>query len=168
MAKRYAAWLSEKAGRTYRLLSESEWEYVARAGTTTPYIYGSNPDDFENRIRYFPTNIALAPLLVAVNAAGYPPNDFGLYHVHGNVSEWVEDCWHDDYTDAPTDGSAWTTNCSSNRLNNYVNRGGSGEDRIANVRSASRASATRDSRGTTGTEGASSEYLGFRIVRDLP
>ena len=102
MAKRYVAWLSEKTGRTYRLLSEAEWEYAARAGTTGAYYGDVSLIAFRNSIVHRPQNNLPIPSLVAVNAAGHPPNNFGLYHVHGNVSEWVEDCWHDSYTGAPT------------------------------------------------------------------
>jgi formylglycine-generating enzyme required for sulfatase activity len=136
-AKTYVTWLSRKTGKPYRLLSEAEWEYAARAGTTTPYSYGdtlsptqanfdgsgdgSGPSDV-NRQRTMPVG-------------SFPANAFGLHDMHGNVSEWVEDCWHDDYTaEAPTDGSAWVDgNC-----NGRVVRGGSWEDSEVEHRSAAR------------------------------
>ena len=98
------------------------------------------------------------------------PNGFRLHHVYGNVSEWVEDCWHNSYTGAPTDGSAWTGNCAGTPVRARVHRGGSSRNFIADVRSARRFTATRDSE--PGAEnpqsGASSEYIGFRIARTLP
>jgi formylglycine-generating enzyme required for sulfatase activity len=112
----YADWLTRKTGHTYRLLSESEWEYAARAGTTTAYPYegalspsmanydgsvdGSGPSNV-NRQR-------------TVAVGSFPANGFGLHDMTGNVSEWVEDCWHDAYTATiPTDGSAWLDgNCN--------------------------------------------------------
>ena len=169
MAKRYVAWLSEKTGRTYRLLSEAEWEYAARARTTGAYYGDVSLNAFRNSIRHRGQNQPVASP-VAVDDANYLPNGFGLHHVYGNVSEWVEDCWHNSYTGAPTDGSAWTGNCAGTPVRARVHRGGSSRNFIADVRSARRFTATRDSE--PGAEnpqmGASSEYIGFRIARTLP
>jgi formylglycine-generating enzyme required for sulfatase activity len=96
-AEAYVTWLSRVTGKQYRLLTEAEWEYGARAGTTTRYYWGDN--------------------LETVNADCFQcgpqgdnkgPNPFGLYDIHGYVLQWVEDCYHGDYTGAPSDGSAWT------------------------------------------------------------
>jgi len=136
-AKSYVNWLSSKTGKPYRLLSESEWEYAARAGTTTRFSHGdalspsqanydgstdgSGPSDM-NRQRTLPVG-------------SFPPNGFGLHDMHGNVAEWVEDCWHDEYTPAaPTDGSAWL----DGDCNGRVVRGGSWEDSEREHRSAAR------------------------------
>ena len=156
-AKAYAAWLSAKTGKTYRLLSEAEWEYAARAGTSAAYPYadglsptkanydastdGSGPSDV-NRQRTVPVGSFL-------------PNAFGLYDMQGNVSEWVEDCWNDEYTAAaPTDGSAWVEgDCKG-----HVVRGGSWEDSATELRSAARTGGAKDDRFYTD---------GVRIARSL-
>ena len=157
LAKAYVAWLSRKTGKTYRLLTEAEWEYAARAGTTTTFAFGdslspgsanynastdgSGPSE-ENRQKTMPVG-------------SFPPNAFGLHDMHGNVSEWVEDCFHNDYTaKAPTDGSAWVEgNCTGRVL-----RGGSWEDSDAELRSAARVGEYR----------YNSSYVdGFRIARSL-
>ena len=84
-AKQYVKWLSDKTERNYRLLSESEWEYVARAGTKTAYHFGN---------RFLDKGAChLSTGTIAVGK--YPENQFGLHDVHGNVWEWVEDCWHE-------------------------------------------------------------------------
>ena len=156
-ATRYVEWLSETTGRAYRLLSEAEWEYAARAGTTTNYHYGDNI--FRIPIRH---NVTGQNSIIAVNAQNlrYTPNNFGLYHVHGNASEWVEDCWHGDYTGAPSDGSAWTGNCGRLRINQNVYRGGSWFRPIEDVRSARRFSERKDNRGRN-------NRVGFRVARSL-
>ena len=90
--------LGAKTGKQYRLLTEAEWEYVARAGTATKYHWGNSFDasHVNNGGRTVPVG-------------RYAPNGFGLHDMHGNVWELVEDCWHDSYSGAPTNGSAWTT-----------------------------------------------------------
>ena len=157
-ARQYARWLSQKTGQEYRLLSESEWEYVARAGTTTRYHYGNeiNTGDVNH--------VGIVGDTVAVDNANYSPNAWGLYHVHGNVWEWVEDCWHEDYDidndgdiDAPGDGSVWEDDCASR--NNYVARGGSWRQLADNTRSASRTNFNRTTQ---------QNDLGFRIARSFP
>jgi formylglycine-generating enzyme required for sulfatase activity len=138
-AKEYVAWLSRTTGRTYRLLSESEREYVARAGTTTAYWWG---DQFEpgqansapgNRLLFSASIGDIArPRTVPVQT--FAPNPWGLYQVHGNVYDWVEDCWHDNYEGAPSDGSAWVSgNCDRHGL-----RGGAFSRNMQTARSAAR------------------------------
>src|SRR5690606_2013243 len=85
-ATAYAEWLSAQSGKTYRLPSESEWEYAARAGTATDYSWG-NETDCTN------ANYAECVLLQTVIVGSYSPNPFGLYDMHGNEKEWVQDCW---------------------------------------------------------------------------
>ena len=99
-AQAYVRWLSRVTGKAYRLLSESEWEYVARAGTTGPFHFGSTITT--EQANYGSRGGRTAPV------GSFPANAFGLHDVHGNVMERVEDCWHASYRGAPGDGSAWT------------------------------------------------------------
>ena len=104
-ATAYAEWLSAKTGERYRLPSESEWEYAARAGTTTAYSWGADIGQNRANCRDCGSrwdNEQTAP------AGSFAANAWGLHDLHGNVHEWVEDCWHDSYARAPADGSAWT------------------------------------------------------------
>jgi formylglycine-generating enzyme required for sulfatase activity len=97
-ARAYVRWLSVETGATYRLPSEAEWEYAARAGTTTPFWWGS-------QITAAQANFGNARgRTVPVDQPGFISNRLGLYHVYGNVWEWVEDCLHDSYAGAPSDG----------------------------------------------------------------
>jgi formylglycine-generating enzyme required for sulfatase activity len=133
------------AGRSdgYRLPSESEWEYVARAGTETMYHFGD--DISRSQANYGGSS--------AVEVGNYPPNSFGLHDVHGNVWEWTKDCWNGDYRGAPTDGSSWT----SGKCGARVLRGGAWSFGARGVRSADR------SGDNAGVRGA----LGFRVARTL-
>jgi formylglycine-generating enzyme required for sulfatase activity len=129
-AQRYVAWLSRMTGRTYRLLSEAEWEYAARAGTTTAYSFGDDPAGLGEYAWYL-SNSALQTHPVGQKKA----NPWGLFDIHGNVREWIEDCFHKDYAGAPTDGSAWTTggDCSMRMI-----RGGSWRGQAPMLSSAHR------------------------------
>ena len=103
-AQQYVAWLSQMTGKTYRLLSEAEYEYAARAGSTTEYPWGdelgkNNADCHGCGSRW--DGKGTAPV------GSFPPNAFGLYDMVGNVNQWVEDCAHDNYLEAPEDGTAW-------------------------------------------------------------
>lgn len=142
-AKEYVAWLSHITGRPYRLLSEAEREYVARAGTTTAYYWGDSflpaqancaPGNLEMSSANVGDLQRLVPRERILPVQSFAPNPWGLYQVHGNVYDWVEDCWNDNYEGAPSDGSAWmTVDCSR-----HVLRGGA-FSRIANAaRSAAR------------------------------
>ena len=109
-AKSYVAWLSKKTGKEYRLLSESEWEYVARAGTTSAFWWGqsirpdqANYDPSGKSERFYNHTGRSLPVDT------YPANPWGLYNVHGNVEEWVEDHWNDNHAGNPGDGTARTT-----------------------------------------------------------
>ena len=146
-AKAYTEWLSTKTGQNYRLLSEAEWEYVARAGTTTAYYFGETISRRQANYENDGT----------VKVGSYPKNAFGLYNVHGNVWEWVEDCWHDDYNDAPSDGSAWTGDCNSEPQHGVL-RGGSWFNDRKDLRSTRRDKCNAKVRSNTG---------GFRIARTL-
>ena len=100
----YTRWLGQQTGMRYRLLSEAEWEYVARAGTTTSYWWGTKPGSnnahcFDCKSDYNTSKPA--------KVGTYKPNPFGLFDTAGNVYEWVHDCYHRNYRDAPTDGSVW-------------------------------------------------------------
>ena len=103
-AQAYVRWLSKQTGQKYRLLSESEWEYVARAGTTASYWWGARPGVgnahcFDCKSEYSTGKPA--------RVGTYKPNPFGLYDTAGNVYEWVHDCYHRNYNNAPDDGSVW-------------------------------------------------------------
>ncbi|MDE0281359.1 MAG: formylglycine-generating enzyme family protein [Gammaproteobacteria bacterium] len=100
-AREYVDWLSHRTGEDYRLLSESEWAYAARGGTATAGQFDTDlsPDEVNDGRNQGST----------VPVGGSPPNRFGLHDMHGNVREWVEDCWNHDYHGAPSDGSAWTS-----------------------------------------------------------
>ena len=128
-AKAYVVWLSRKTNQNYRLLSESEWEYAARAGTTTAYSTGDSISDSNANIDMLdPRLSAWGGTNASIQSVGrYSPNAWGLYDVHGNAAEWVQDCWHDSYTGAPTDGSAWEQNCTANT---GVSRGGAAADGV--------------------------------------
>ena len=150
-AQMYVKWLSWKTGKGYRLLSESEWEYVARAGTRTRYWWGDEID--RNRANCNECgsrwdNKRTAPV------GSFSANEFGLYDVHGNVQEWVEDCWNDSYDGAPMDGSAWESGGCIVR----VLRGGSWNNKPRKLRSAHR------DRNTSGSRGGG---FGFRVARTL-
>lgn len=156
-AEAYVGWLAHKTGKPYRLLSEAEWEYAARAGTTTPFSYGEalSPTNANHDGSGDGSGGADANRQKTVPVGSFKPNGFGLHDMHGNVSEWVEDCWHDEYTvAAPADGSAWRDgNC-----NGRVLRGGSWEDYQGDLRSAARTGGAKDDQFYTD---------GFRIARDL-
>jgi formylglycine-generating enzyme required for sulfatase activity len=155
----YIQWLNQTSGKTYRLLSEAEREYAARAGSQTAFWWGdsihtgqANYDGTGKTYNNSPRG-EWRKATVPVNS--FKANPFGLYNVHGNVWEWVEDCFHDNYSGAPSDGSAWTTGCSGNRR---VLRGGSWSDVPAGLRSAGRLRLTPDDR---------IDFGGFRLARTL-
>jgi serine/threonine-protein kinase len=133
----YLRWLRERTGFDYRLPTEAEWEYAARAGTTTRYATGDCiRDEQANFDARLPTRDCPAGLYRgrAIEVASFPPNAFGLFDMHGNMLEPVQDCWNLDYVGAPTDGSAWNTgNCGRSPL-----RGGSWSSTDRELRSAAR------------------------------
>ena len=115
-AQEFVKKLSAKTGKNYRLPSEAEWEYAARAGSQAAYSFGDNVGEL-GRYAWFDENSVWKTHPVGEKL----PNAFGLYDMYGNVSEWVQDCWNGNYHSAPTDGRAWTTGDCSQR----VVRGGS-------------------------------------------
>lgn len=167
-ANAYAAWLAQATGQPYRLPSEAEFEYALRGGGTTAYPWGDSatpPTLLENltgegdvspRGRRFGNVFkGYADGYWGPAPAGrFAPNSFGLNDLNGNVSEWVQDCWHDTYTRAPADGSAWVNPGCTRRV----------------VRGASWASASEQARSgyRLDAEGATrNARLGFRVARDL-
>ena len=150
-AERYVAWLSTMTGKRYRLLSEAEFEYIARGGTSTVYPWGNDIGVKNANCRHCGglwDGIKPAPV------GSFHPNKFGLYDTNGNVWQWVDDCYHVSYDGAPTNGSAWTTGDCSQR----VVRGGSWDDDPGELRSADRNRDTIDNRFS---------YLGIRVARTL-
>ena len=149
--------LSKKIGGTYSLPSESQWEYACRAGTTTPFYFGETitPDLVNYDGEYVYGNAAKGLYRRETTSVGqFPPNAFGLYDMHGNVLEWCTDQWHQNYDNAPTDGSAW--------LNGYKNllplRGGTWVLSPVLCRSAFRNYIIR--------RDDCYDYIGFRVVWD--
>src|SRR5262245_62760402 len=151
-AKQYVDWIVKLTGKPYRLLTEAEWEYAARAGTTTVYFWGDEIGDGNANCNPCGSQWdgkRTAPV------GSFAANAFGLHDMHGNVWEWVEDCYHAKSDGAPADGRARTAggDCSSR-----IFRGGGWNDSPANLRSASRG------RGSTFIR---SNNLGFRVARTL-
>ena len=154
-AQAYISWLSQQTGARYRLLSEAEWEYVARAGTRTARYWGEGEsrqcrnangrDDFVSCSDGYDYT---APV------GSFAPNAFGLYDVIGNVWEWTQDCWNGSYAGAPSDGSAW----QSGECDRRVLRGGSWFFNPWFLRSAYRCGIATDYR---------FNYFGFRVARTL-
>ena len=150
-AKEYVSWLSAQTGEPYRLLSEAEWEYVARAGSAAKYSWGNSIDS--NRANCYGCGSqwdyeGTAPV------GSFESNAFGVHDVHGNVYEWVEDCWNGSYEGAPADGSAWLTGDCESR----IFRGGSWDDFPDDLRIALRVSTAAGQR---------DGYYGFRVARTL-
>ena len=160
-AQRYVAWLRKRTGQDYRLPSEAEWEYAARAGTTTPFWTGVRIDPDQANFHQHATSAAAASQkgqyrgrTVDVDEPPFKPNAFGLFHTAGNVWEWVEDCFSASYLGAPTDGTAWARADCSNR----VLRGGSWYEGPRSQRSAAR---------FIGSPEMQLDTFGFRVARRL-
>ena len=151
-AQAYVSWLSSETGVLYRLPSEAEWEYAARAGTTTAYSWGNEIG--RNRANCDGCGSEWDDEMTApVGSLG--ANAWGLHDMHGNVSEWVEDCWHETYAGAPADGSAWT---AGGDCDQRVVRGGSSINSPRNLRAASRSGPGA---------GLRFRYYGFRVATTL-
>ncbi|RSZ58838.1 formylglycine-generating enzyme family protein [Massilia atriviolacea] len=173
-ASAYAAWLSAQTGKPYRLPSEAEWEYAARAGSKTDYYFGADASQvcrYAN-IRDFSGSKAIAAIIGRTGKPAtcedgaafttvvgmYEPNAFGLYDMIGNVGEYVADCEHLNYEGAPADGSAWTTNCHKREGLMKIHRGGSYSSR--DFRTVVR--------GHAGIDNPSSLGEGFRLALGGP
>ena len=146
----YTAWLSEKTGQHYRLPSESEWEYAARGGTQTIYPFG---DTIDISYAVFSERKTLSSPLPKTDRT-INRNKFRLYHIVGNVREWVADTWSGNYKGAPADGSARTDGDKTMR----IARGGSYQDNAEALRSAARQELPADT---------TDNYTGFRVIQDL-
>ena len=130
-ARAYVDWLSRRTGEDYRLLSEAEWEYAARAGTTTRYHWG---DDIGRNRANCHAEMCGDRWEYTAPVGSFAANAFGLHDMHGNVWEWVGDCWNGSYADAPSDGSVWESGDCGRR----VLRGGSWNSNPRNLRAAYR------------------------------
>ncbi|TBB38562.1 TIR domain-containing protein [Rhizobium ruizarguesonis] len=151
-AQNYVAWLSRVTERTYRLLSEAEWEYAARAVSTTAYSFGDDPAEL-GEYGWFNGNSGGKTHPVGEKK----PNAFGLYDMHGNVFSLVADCAHNNYSSAPEDGSAWGGEHNGN-CTQGINRGGAWSNDPEGLRSAQR---------YFFTAGGRNSNLGFRVARTL-
>lgn len=147
----YLAWLETKTGKAYRLPSEAEWEYAARAGTMTAYPWG----DAVGRKMANCKGCAEDAVDKSTPVGSFPPNRFNLFDMHGNVWQWVADCWNASYAGAPADGSPWL----NGECEKAVVRGGAWGLAPEDVRSARREGDSKDLR---------SGRRGFRVARDLP
>ena len=167
-AKAYVGWLSGETGSEYRLLSESEWEYAARAGTVTSRYWGSSEGgqcrhanggdrSVDRRYGNWPWGTASCDdgHIHTSPVGSFAANGYGLHDVMGNVWEWVEDCLHEDYAGAPSDGSIWTSGGNCGRR---VLRGGSWNNSPRNLRTANRFFYEAGDR---------SYVYGFRVTRTL-
>jgi formylglycine-generating enzyme required for sulfatase activity len=171
ITREYIPWLSRKTGKTYRLLTEAEWEYAARAGTTTPHSTGSSLSgaqaNSDPNSSYFGRK---AREQHSVDVGSFQPNAFGLYDVHGNVEEWVEDCYQNNYIGAPNDGSAVILSGTREQILSggatitvsacamRVSRGGSWRFHPMYLRSAMRNANIPETR---------SNHIGVRLARTL-
>ena len=173
-ASAYVQWLSQQTGRAFRLPSEAEWEYAARAGSRTKYPSGDAPEQLcryanmkDRRFKEAAQRDHGLDMLVTDCDDGaaytsivgmYAPNAYGLHDMLGNVAEWVADCQHGNYQGAPADGTAWVTACEAEG-DYFITRGGSYSSSRQVLRSAAR--------GHGGRGNASSLGEGFRIAEDL-
>ncbi|MBV9064080.1 MAG: formylglycine-generating enzyme family protein [Alphaproteobacteria bacterium] len=155
-AEAYAAWLTNRSGHRYRLLSEAEYEYAERAGTATPYSTGQTISP--NQANFFDTatmsQSAGPEGRQPMKVGSFPPNTFGLYDMQGNIWEWVQDCWNDSYQKVPSDGSAMARGDCQRRV---VRGGGFNRERKF-MRAASRYWIVGQLR---------SALAGFRVAREL-
>ena len=156
-AKAYAEWLSKQTGKRYRLPTESEWEYAARSKGQDDLWAGTSTEEKLTEYAVYAKNSENRTALVGPDQ-GRKPNAIGLYDMSGNVFEWVEDCWHDTYEQAPTDGAAWLETGNGNCQQRVV-RGGSWGGEPEDLRASYRA-----------RYGTVTRFygLGFRLVQDIP
>ncbi|MDR4468234.1 MAG: SUMF1/EgtB/PvdO family nonheme iron enzyme [Nitrospira sp.] len=152
-ANEYAKWLKEKTGKPYRLATESEWEYAARNGDMRQAWAGTSDPNELSKYAVFSRNSGSH----TGEVGNKDENGFGLYDLSGNVFEWVEDCAHDNYKDAPEDGSAWLEKDKGD-CTMRMHRGGSWDNVPMDLRASHRGSSL---------EGSRSSHLGFRLAKDL-
>ncbi|MCO7519045.1 MULTISPECIES: formylglycine-generating enzyme family protein [unclassified Pseudomonas] len=154
----YVAWLSKTTGKHYRMVSEAEREYAARAGSSGPFPFAMDPgEDYQisrNANTYGPKD----GFSYTSPVGSYPANAFGLYDMHGNVYEWLADCWSPNYQGAPTDGSAWTTGLAGGDCTTRQIRGNDWSEAPIFSRSGNRNTRKPEVRG---------DWLGLRVVREL-
>jgi formylglycine-generating enzyme required for sulfatase activity len=148
--KEYLSWMSRRTGQRYRLPTEAEWEYAARAGTRTAFWWGRDVSSGHAQC----ATCENPPPQRTAAVRSFRPNGFGLYDTAGNAAEWVEDCWNDNYRNAPKDLSAWTKGDCELR----VLRGGSFTSQANAIRSAARFRYDYDVRYYAN---------GFRVLREL-
>ncbi len=164
-AQKYAAWLSQRSGHTYRIPSEAEWEYAARAGSATARYWGDDTaiacaygnvadDAMKAHFNDWPALSCNDGFVFTAPVGSFKPNAFGLYDMMGNVWEWTGDCIHDTYDGAPGTSAAWhdTPGCDP------VMRGGTWDGSLFLLRSAARVTFPQTQR---------MYRLGFRVVRDV-
>ncbi|AIG00691.1 protein PvdO [Pseudomonas fluorescens] len=153
-ANAYVAWLSKKTGKQYRMVSESLREYAARGGTSGPFPFPFDEGKEYSIAKHANTYGPADGYSYTAPAGSYAPNAFGVYDMHGNVYEWVEDCENDSYVGAPSDGSAWLTGqCEVRQI-----RGNDWGEAPVFSRSGNRNNLYPNVRG---------DWLGFRVARDL-
>jgi len=153
-AQAYVSWLSKKTGKHYRLLSEAEREYAARAGSRGPFPFPFDEGKAYSIAQHANTYGAADGYNHTSPAGAFAANAFGVHDMHGNVYEWVADCWHDNYEGAPSDGSAWMQgSCKDNQI-----RGNDYSEAPVFSRSGNRNNREPDERG---------DWLGLRVAREL-
>lgn len=151
-AQQYVAWLSRRANKRYRLLTEAEWEYAARAGTDAHYWWGNHAGRGDANCADCGSKWGGRQ---AAPVGRFAANPFGLHDMHGNISEWVEDCYHDGFGDAPFDAGVRTRDCTA-ATDTRIVRGGAWHGSAKSMRSTSRSTAAFD---------YYDNRIGFRIAR---
>ncbi len=137
-AQAYITWLNAKSGQVYRLLTEAEWEYMARASATTSYTTGDTITTDQANFNNNPHNTRIGDTInrnMTLPVGSFAPNKFGIYDVEGNVTEYTQDCWHESYENAPSNGDAWIKDGACEKR---VARGGAWGDTLTGVRLSSR------------------------------